>query len=93
MMKAFQNNVEDHKAKGYRFSRLAFWSYTIAFYVTLLWVGLTEQSIQFYLYYCVFSSIALGVFTVKDVLNTRAFLQTKNGNGNGHSDESSEESK
>ena len=70
---------EKHKQRGYKFARLSFYSFTIAFYA-ILFQGVTAELVELYLYYCLFSGVALGVFAAKDVLNQRAFL-SKNGNG------------
>lgn len=74
--------TENKNAKGYRFARLAFIAYTVAFYVIMLLPGpIDEKDVQLYLYYCGFSSIALGVFALKDVMNLRTMILGGNGNG------------
>jgi hypothetical protein len=78
-LQAMFQTTEEKKRAGYRFSRLAFWACTLAFYIVLLFLrgqaaDTIREVVTLYIVYAVSVCTTLGIFAVKDVLNFRAAM-------------------
>lgn len=76
--------TEGKPARGYRFSRLAFWACTIGFYVTLNELhghdaATVREIVMLFIVYAISVCVSLGLFAAKDVLNY--WTGKKYGNG------------